>query len=115
MNVSLHCPHCDSENITRDGLLRWCKIRQAWEASSELDMMTCDDCGEDFHQADEKQCAPGVEIADISRAALQTVEHVLSEILDNRAHLDLHAEDRAMLENAHADVQGALARMAANA
>lgn len=49
---TLVCPHCQSENITRDGLLRWSPTLQAWEMSSELDNMTCDDCGEDLEFAD---------------------------------------------------------------
>lgn len=49
---TLVCPYCQSENITRDGLLRWSTTLQAWEMSSELDNMTCDDCGEDIESAD---------------------------------------------------------------
>lgn len=48
---TLICPHCQSESITRDGLLRWSPHLQTWEKSSELDNMTCDDCGEDVEAA----------------------------------------------------------------
>ena len=40
--------------------------------------------------------------------AIKTAEEALSEILDNRTHLDLDRLDRKMLENARAELQGAM-------
>lgn len=45
------CPHCGSDDVTRDGILRW--NGDAWEMSSELDYMTCDECGEDVNEFDQ--------------------------------------------------------------
>ncbi len=52
--VKLVCPNCGSENITRDGLLRWSVPEQKWEVAGELDCMNCDDCdGEEISEAEE--------------------------------------------------------------
>ncbi len=54
MKITLHCPRCGSEDITRDGLLRWCVDAQAWEAAGELDAMNCDACDAEFYGAEER-------------------------------------------------------------
>ncbi len=43
------CPHCASTNITADSLSRWDANAQRWEHSSQLDTLSCDDCGKEFH------------------------------------------------------------------
>lgn len=43
--IKMVCSNCGSENVTRDGLLKWSVPDQQWEASAELDNTQCDDCG----------------------------------------------------------------------
>ena len=42
--IKMTCPHCGSDDVTRDCLGRWSVERQNWEVSSELDSMQCEAC-----------------------------------------------------------------------
>src|SRR5271166_3335253 len=42
--IKMICPHCGSDDVTRDCLGRWSVKDQKWEASSELDSMQCEAC-----------------------------------------------------------------------
>ena len=42
--IKMTCPHCGSDDVTRDCLGRWSVERQNWEVSSELDTMQCEGC-----------------------------------------------------------------------
>lgn len=42
------CERCGSDNVTRDGALRW--NGTAWEAAGEYDNCTCGDCGHEGHE-----------------------------------------------------------------
>ncbi len=42
--IKMICPHCGSDDVTRDCLGRWSVERQTWEVSSELDSMQCEAC-----------------------------------------------------------------------
>ncbi len=42
--IKMTCPHCGSDDVTRDCLGRWSVERQNWEVSSELDTMQCEAC-----------------------------------------------------------------------
>lgn len=45
LTIKMICLKCGSENVTRDGLLKWSVPDQVWEMSAELDNTQCDDCG----------------------------------------------------------------------
>jgi predicted nucleic-acid-binding Zn-ribbon protein len=51
--IKLACPACGSDDITRDGVLRWSVEDQRWEAAGEFDQMDCAECGAEFHEARE--------------------------------------------------------------
>jgi len=51
--MKLLCPHCHSENITRDACAAWNPETNNWELSGVYDDMSCNDCGEDFNEAKE--------------------------------------------------------------
>jgi hypothetical protein len=42
--INMICPHCGSDDVTRDCLGRWSVERQTWQVSSELDNMQCEAC-----------------------------------------------------------------------
>ncbi len=42
--IKMICPHCGSDDVTRDCLGRWSVKDQKWEVSSELDSMQCEAC-----------------------------------------------------------------------
>ena len=42
--IKMICPHCGSDDVTRDCLGRWSVKNQRWEVSSELDSMQCEAC-----------------------------------------------------------------------
>jgi predicted nucleic-acid-binding Zn-ribbon protein len=46
------CPHCGCTDIALDAIARWNPETAAWEISGTLDTMTCDECGEEFDEAD---------------------------------------------------------------
>lgn len=46
------CPHCKSENLTSDAVARWSVPNQAWEIAAHLGNCDCDDCGEEFPEAE---------------------------------------------------------------
>lgn len=50
--MKLLCPHCNSENISRDASAKW--NGEEWGLSCVYDDMTCDDCGKDFYEANEE-------------------------------------------------------------
>lgn len=39
------CTHCGSDDVTRDGILRWSVQDQRWEVSAELQNEDCNACG----------------------------------------------------------------------
>ena len=43
--VKMVCSWCGSDDVTRDGLLRWSVEEQKWEVSCELDNADCNKCG----------------------------------------------------------------------
>jgi len=90
--VKLVCPHCGSDDITRDGLLRWSVPDQKWEASSELDNMDCNACGEEISDAKEVEVDAVIEPTETAeepdRPAPDKVEVVLSASRGWRARLN---------------------------
>ncbi len=49
----LVCPTCGSADVSKDACARWDSATNAWELSSTYDVMTCDDCGDEFYELDE--------------------------------------------------------------
>jgi hypothetical protein len=46
--IKMICPHCGSEDVTRDALARWSVEEQKWVVSSELDTMQCEACNREI-------------------------------------------------------------------
>ena len=49
--IKMICPHCGSDDVTRDALARWSVEGQKWKVSSELDSMECEACDREIGSA----------------------------------------------------------------
>jgi transposase-like protein len=54
--IKLVCPYCGSDDIVRDGPLYWNIAKQEWASNDSVyDDMVCNDCDEEFEEADERE------------------------------------------------------------
>lgn len=54
MPVSMHCPKCGSPAILRDAFAEWDVESQEWLLCSTFDSWTCDNCGLETDEPEER-------------------------------------------------------------
>jgi hypothetical protein len=60
MPITLHCQHCDSQNIGRDSWAHWNANAQAWECGPVFDHAHCFDCDAETRLVEREIAAEGV-------------------------------------------------------
>jgi predicted RNA-binding Zn-ribbon protein involved in translation (DUF1610 family) len=59
MKLSMHCPSCGSPAILRDAFAEWDVEEQEWLLSATFDNFTCDNCGKDCNNPEERPIDDG--------------------------------------------------------
>lgn len=57
--VSMHCPSCGSPAILRDAFAEWDVKSQDWLLSATFDSWTCDNCGRETCEPEERPVDDG--------------------------------------------------------
>lgn len=89
--IKMICAKCGSEDVTRDGFLKWSVEKQAWDVVGELDHADCNSCGEEvdlilrFFEA-EPMAATEVVTRDIE--AVKKGTHILRDIFNDSKVVD---------------------------
>lgn len=84
--VDMVCPHCKSDDVTRDSISRWDRIGQRWDHASELDTLQCEACGKEVDAFDTAPIPP-VERAFELRTGIAALEAELSRYREELASI----------------------------
>lgn len=114
--VAMICPHCGSDEITKDATAVWCPETQAWIFGGAQDCETCQACGaEGDYMATRAPIAPAPQSGDTTptnRELAATVRAALGLALE-RLEINDHQGDETEAMEALQNAQTAFDALAA--